>query len=114
MKNSHTIFIIILFLTACVSTNQVFFSDPNYLKSDEFSSSETIKEAYSENIVNDQDTLIESDEESYFDEENYYDFSYSSRIRRLVATLFFILATSLHVNNSARSIFCFSPSENDS
>ena len=82
MKNSHIIFVIILFLTACVSTNQVFFSDPNYLKSDEFSSSETIKEAYSESFENDQDTIIESDEESYFDEENYYDFSYSSRIRR--------------------------------
>ena len=82
MKNSHIIFVIILFLTACVSTNQVFFSDPNYLKSDEFSSSETIKEAYSESLENDQDTIIESDEESYFDEENYYDFSYSSRIRR--------------------------------
>jgi hypothetical protein len=45
MKNSYII-VLILLLSSCVSTNQVFFSDPNYLTSEEFSSVETIEEAY--------------------------------------------------------------------
>ena len=49
MKNSYIIYIFVFFLSSCISTNQVFFSDPNYLKSDEFSSTETIIEGYSEN-----------------------------------------------------------------
>ena len=34
-------------------------------------------------------------------------------LTKFVTTLFFSLAISLHVNNSARSILIFSPSEND-
>ena len=66
MKKSYIIFGLVLFITSCVTTNQVFFSDPNYLNSDEFSSAETIneayKETYSENTLEDQDTILENDQ----------------------------------------------------
>ena len=91
MKNSHTTFLIILFLTSCVSTNQVFFSDPNYLSSNEFSSAETINEAYSKNQKTQEDSTL-TDEENYeyeeYDNDYYYDFSYSSRIRRFHRPMF--------------------------
>ena len=81
MKNSYIIYIFVFFLSSCISTNQVFFSDPNYLKSDEFSSTETIIEAYSENDSSIEDSTVENEEYNSYND-NYYDFSYSSRIRR--------------------------------
>ena len=86
MKKSYIIFSLVLFISSCVTTNQVFFSDPNYLNSDEFSSAETIneayKETYSENTLENQDTILENDQYDAYDNDYYYDFSYSSRIRR--------------------------------
>ena len=81
MKNSYIIYIFVFFLSSCISTNQVFFSDPNYLKSDEFSSTETIIEAYSENDSSIEDSTVKNEEYNSYND-NYYDFSYSSRIRR--------------------------------
>ena len=91
MKNSHTIFLLVLFLTSCVSTNQVFFSDPNYLSSNEFSSAETINEAYSKNTSETEDSTLVDEENGEYEEYNneyYYDFSYSSRIRRFHRPMF--------------------------
>ena len=86
MKKSYIIFSLVLFISSCVTTNQVFFSDPNYLNSDEFSSAETINEAYkktySENTLENQDTILENDQYDAYDNDYYYNFSYSSRIRR--------------------------------
>ena len=81
MKNSYIIYFFIFFLSSCISTNQVFFSDPNYLSSDDFSSVERINDAYPEEDINLVDTATNNNEEYYL-ADDYYDFSYSSRIRR--------------------------------
>lgn len=80
MKNSFIIYFFIFFLSSCISTNQVFFSDPNYLSSDDFSSVERINDAYAEEDINLVDTATNNEE--YYQSDDYYDFSYSSRIRR--------------------------------
>jgi len=81
MKNSLLIYLFLLILSSCISTNQTFFADPNYLSSEEFSSVETINESYPELAITEQDTALSGNEE-YYISDNYYDFSYSSRIRR--------------------------------
>ena len=60
MKNSYTIYLFIFLLSSCISTNQVFFSDPNYLSSDDFSSVERINDAYPEDDMNSVDTATVS------------------------------------------------------
>jgi hypothetical protein len=80
MKN-YLILIVVISFTSCISTNQSFFSDPNYLSSNEFSSIATLEEAYNLNTENDEDTITYY-EDNRFEANNYYDFSYSSRIRR--------------------------------
>ena len=86
MKNPYIIFLILL-LSSCISTNQVFFSDPNYLTSEEFSSVETIEDAYlvaSDELIDTSNTL-----DTEYNSDNYYDFSYSSRIRRFHSPTFY-------------------------
>jgi hypothetical protein len=83
MKNSYIIYIFIFFLSSCISTNQAFFSDPNYLSSNEFSTVETINNSYPEEIINNEDSIEGNENEAeYYATDNYYDFSYASRIRR--------------------------------
>ena len=43
---------------------------------------EAYKETYSENTLENQDTILENDKYDAYDNDYYYDFSYSSRIRR--------------------------------
>ena len=62
MKNSYIIYFFIFFLSSCISTNQVFFSDPNYLSSDDFSSVERINDAYPEEDINLVDTATNNEE----------------------------------------------------
>ena len=81
MKNPSLLYLFLFILSSCISTNQSFFADPNYLSSEEFSSAETINESYPAEIVSQQDTSENIDEE-YYISDNYYDFTYSSRIRR--------------------------------
>ena len=81
MKNSSLLYLFLFILSSCISTNQSFFADPNYLSSEEFSSVETINESYTEEVTSQQDTSENIDEE-YYISDNYYDFTYSSRIRR--------------------------------
>jgi hypothetical protein len=81
MKKSFLFYLLLFILSSCISTNQTFFSDPNYLSSDEFSTVEKINNAYPEEIINNEDS-IEGNEVEYYSTDNYYDFSYSSRIRR--------------------------------
>ena len=74
MKNSFIIYFFIFFLSSCISTNQVFFSDHNYLSSDDFSSVERINDAYQEEDINLVDTATNNEE--YYQSDDYYDFSY--------------------------------------
>ena len=81
MKNSLLLSLFITFLSSCISTNQTFFSDPNYLSSQEFNSVESINTSYpQENTINEDS--VGSNEHNYSSSDNYYDFTYSSRIRR--------------------------------
>ena len=71
----HTIYlIIILSLTSCITTTNVHYSDPNYLNSDEFSTYEEITQSTQQEETSNIDTNYISD--------NYYDYHFSSRIRR--------------------------------
>ena len=81
MKNSLLLSLFIFILSSCISTNQTFFSDPNYLSSEEFSSVESINTSYPEEIISEKDST-DYDERNYYSSDNYYDFTYSSRIRR--------------------------------
>jgi len=81
MKNSLLLSFFIFILSSCISTNQTFFSDPNYLSSEEFSSVESINKSYPEEIISEEDSTG-YDEQNYYSSDNYYDFTYSSRIRR--------------------------------
>lgn len=71
--------ILILFLNSCITSTSIQYSDPNYLQSSEFSSYEDLAknndmvESYNENTV---------DSTYNYNEDYYYDYSFSSRIRR--------------------------------
>ena len=70
-----------------VSTTHIYYSDPNYLSSNEFSSYEDItKNDPSDVVYSDNDTTNYSDtinvETENFSTDDYYDFSFSSRIKR--------------------------------
>ena len=77
--------IVLLFFSSCITTTQLHYSDPNYLESNEFSSFEDIVKIPSEELetIDDTSTAINA---YYYDQgyqnNNYYDYSYSSRIRR--------------------------------
>ena len=76
--------IVLLFLSSCITSTHVHYSDPNYLGSTEFSSYDDIVTVPSEEIAQTQDTNTITDNYSsdYYEADDYYDYSYSSRIRR--------------------------------
>jgi len=76
--------IVLLFLSSCITTTHMHYSDPNYLGSTEFSSYDDIVTVPSEEIAQTQDTNTITDNYSsdYYEADDYYDYSYSSRIRR--------------------------------
>ena len=77
MKNLLLPSFLMLFLTSCLTTAHINYSDPNYLGKDEFST-------YDEIIVNNQ---IDNEEISadtinnYYETDDYYEYSFSSRRR---------------------------------
>tara|TARA_Y100001968_G_scaffold157033_1_gene143479 strand:- start:732 stop:1637 length:906 start_codon:yes stop_codon:yes gene_type:complete len=69
----------------------VHYSDPNYLNQGEFSSYDEIsalnvntenEKAYTDTIKSDSNLIINNYYGNYYEADDYYDFSYSSRIRR--------------------------------
>jgi len=81
MKSFTLPLILILFLSSCITTNYVNYIDPNYLNSDEFSSYEEItstKQEEPELLANDSTMDSQAD----YKVEDYYDYTFSSRIRR--------------------------------
>jgi hypothetical protein len=80
MKSFTLPLVLILFFTSCITSTHVHYSDPNYLNSDQFS---TYDEMTANNKENDEpytDTTQEST--SDYTAEDYYDYSFSSRIKR--------------------------------
>jgi len=76
--------IVLLFLSSCITSSHVNYSDPNYLSSTEFSSYDDIVTEPIAEIEQTQDTNTITD--NYYSEydvaDDYYDYSFSSRIRR--------------------------------
>ena len=83
--------IVLLFLSSCITSTHVHYSDPNYLGSTEFSS-------YND-IITDPTTVTEQTQDTntinynyYLDNnvaDNYYDYSFSSRIRRFHRPMYY-------------------------
>lgn len=79
----HTIYlIVILSLTSCITTTNVHYSDPNYLNSDEFSTYQEITQNTQQEETPNSDTTIHDKSNNYITDNNYYDYHFSSRIRR--------------------------------
>ena len=80
--------LLILSLGSCITSNHVHYNDPNYLHSHEF-------KTYEEITTNNQseDKLITNDtlnsKTSYTTENDYYDYSFSSRIRRFHRPMYY-------------------------
>ena len=98
MKSFIPTLIILLFFGSCITSNYTQYNDPNYLHSHEFSS-------YEEIAANDQvqDELITTDDTldaniSYENNYDYYDYNFSSRIRRFHHPMYYY-------NNYYRNLF---------
>ena len=88
MKSFILPLVLVLFFTSCITTTHVHYSDPNYLKSDEFSTYEQMtanNQVESESLTT--DTLVESNTDYIADD--YYDYSFSSRIRRFHRPMYY-------------------------
>jgi len=79
---------LILCLTSCITTTSIHYSDPNYLHSNEFSTYEEITiNNQTENVSYDNDSLNIAD--NNYTTDDYYDYSFSSRIRRFHRPIFY-------------------------
>ena len=76
--------IVLLFLSSCITSTHVHYSDPNYLGSTEFTSYEDIVTEPVAEIeqTQDTDTITDNYYQDYDVADDYYDYSFSSRIRR--------------------------------
>jgi len=76
--------IVLLFLSSCITSSHVHYSDPNYLGSTEFSSYDDIVTEPVDAIyqTQDTDTITDNYYSEYYVADDYYDYSFSSRIRR--------------------------------
>jgi hypothetical protein len=79
MKNLLLPSVLILLLTSCFTTNNSFYVDPNYLGSDEFS---TYQEMNASNQIENETLDADTSDTNYYETDDYYDYSFSSRIRR--------------------------------
>ena len=78
----YTLFI--LLLSSCITSTDIIYNDPNYLKSTEFSSYNKVKKEKS--IISDTTSNTQTDH--YETDNNYYS-DYSSRIRRFHRPVFY-------------------------
>ena len=83
--------IILLFLSSCITSSHVHYSDPNYLGSTEFSSyddiaTEPVAQIYQ---IKDTDTIADNYYSEYDVADDYYDYSFSSRIRRFHRPMYY-------------------------
>jgi hypothetical protein len=85
--------IVLLFLSSCITSSHVHYSDPNYLASSEFSSyEEIVTEPVSEIEIyqtQDTDTITDNYYSEYDVADDYYDYSFSSRIRRFHRPMYY-------------------------
>jgi hypothetical protein len=76
--------IVLLFLSSCITSTHVHYSDPNYLGSTEFTIYEDIVTEPVAEIepTQDTDSITDNYYQDYNVADDYYDYSFSSRIRR--------------------------------
>ena len=87
MKFSIIPSLLILCLSSCITSNNVYYSDPNYLNSNEFSTYEAITTNNQKTESTSNDSTINSNTDYLVD--NYYDYSFSSRIRRFHRPIYY-------------------------
>ena len=88
MKSFTIPVLLISFLGSCITPIHVNYIDPNYLNSDEFSTYEEIT-AYNQ-VVQESDTKNDSlDSSANYSTDDYYDYSFSSRIRRFHRPMYY-------------------------
>ena len=82
---------VLLFLSSCITSTHTHYSDPNYLGSTEFSSyDDIITEPVAEiEQTQDTDTLTDNYYNEYDVTDDYYDYSFSSRIRRFHRPMYY-------------------------
>ena len=78
MKYFSLTLVSILFLSSCITSTHINYSDPNYLKSNEFNTYEELIANY-QGSSSDESSL---DSNNYYTTDNDYDYSFSSRLRR--------------------------------
>jgi len=83
--------IVLLFLSSCITSTHVHYSDPNYLASTEFSSYDDIVTEPISEIEQTQytDTITDDYYSEYDVADDYYDYSFSSRIRRFHRPMYY-------------------------
>jgi len=80
---------VLIFLSSCITSSHVHYSDPNYLGSTEFSSyNDIITEPIAE-IEQTQDTITDNYYIEHEGADDYYDYSFSSRIRRFHRPMYY-------------------------
>ena len=79
MRSLLSTFTILFILSSCTSTSNLTYTDPNYLSSKEFRSYEEITTTVKEETI---PTSLENELDSKYNEDEYHDYGYSSRIRR--------------------------------
>lgn len=83
--------IVLLFLSSCVTSTHVHYSDPNYLGSTEFSSyNDIVTDPVAEiEQVQDMDTITDNYYLDHNVANNYHDYSFSSRLRRFHRPMYY-------------------------
>jgi len=85
MKKILLPLLLTMLFSACTTTYQAHYNDPNYMSAHEFSSNDDLIATYenqTETTETDSGTTINNYYADYYEADDYYDFSYSSRIRR--------------------------------
>ena len=88
MKSFALHLLLILCFTSCITSTHVHYSDPNYLNSNEFS---TYEEMTKNHQIEQESFTTETtaDSNSHYSTDDYYDYSFSSRIRRFHRPIYY-------------------------
>ena len=90
MKTPLISILFLMILSSCFTTNNVYYSDPNYLGSEEFSAyDDIIKTTEDETTILDTGSIDNDYYGDYYEAGDYYDYSYSSRLRRFHRPIYY-------------------------
>ena len=90
MKTPLISVLFLMILSSCITTTHLHYSDPNYLGSDEFSTYDAVTQTTEdETITTDTGAIVNNYYGDYYEADDYYDYSYSSRIRRFHRPMYY-------------------------